>query len=63
MGQFEGEPLFHASLAPDEYRALLSVHGFAVIKMVMEDPECAGHTVWLAKKTKCRERFYAIRRD
>lgn len=50
MGQFEGEPLFHASLAPDEYRALLSAHGFEVIDMVMEDPQCAGHTVWLAKK-------------
>ena len=50
MGQFEGEPLFHASLAPDEYRALLSAHGFAVVEMVMEDPHCAGHTVWLAQK-------------
>ena len=50
MGQFEGEPLFHASLAPDEYRALLSAHGFAVVGMVMEDPHCAGHTVWLAQK-------------
>lgn len=50
MGQFEGEPLFHASLAPDEYRALLSAHGFAVVEMVMEDPHCAGHTIWLAQK-------------
>lgn len=50
MGQFEGEPLFHASLASDAYCALLSAHGFAVIEMVMEDPECTGHTVWLAKK-------------
>lgn len=23
----------------------------ALIKMVMEDPECAGHTSWLAKKS------------
>lgn len=50
MGQFEGEPLFHASLAPDEYRALLSAHGFAVVEMVMEDPHCTGHTIWLAQK-------------
>lgn len=48
MGQFEGEPLFHASLAPDEYRVLLSAHGFVVVEMVMEDPHCAGHTIWLA---------------
>ena len=50
MGEFEGEPLFHASLAPDEYRALLSAHGFTVVEMVMEDPHCAGHTIWLAQK-------------
>lgn len=50
MGQFEGEPLFHASLAPDEYRALLAEQGFTVIEMVKEDPHCAGHTIWLAKK-------------
>lgn len=50
MGEFEGETLFHASLAPDEYRALLAEHGFAVLEMKMEDPECTGHTIWLAKR-------------
>lgn len=50
MGEFEGEPLFHASLAPDEYRLLLAENGFAVLEMKMEDPECGGHTVWLAKR-------------
>ncbi|KAA9001397.1 methyltransferase domain-containing protein [Affinibrenneria salicis] len=50
MGQFEGEPLFHASLAPEEYRVLLDASGFEVIDMVMEDPQCSGHTVWLAKR-------------
>ncbi|WP_194205170.1 class I SAM-dependent methyltransferase [Superficieibacter sp. 1612_C1] len=24
--------------------------GFTVIEMVKEDPHCAGHTIWLAKK-------------
>ncbi|WP_413727205.1 class I SAM-dependent DNA methyltransferase [Sodalis sp. RH19] len=50
MGQFEGEPLFHASLAPEEYRALLDAHGYDVIDMVPEDPHCSGHTVWLAAR-------------
>lgn len=50
MGEFEGEPLFHASLAPEAYRELLAEHGFAVLEMKMEDPECGGHTVWLAKR-------------
>lgn len=50
MGQFENEPLFHASLAPEEYRALLDEHGFEVLTCKLEDPDCAGHSVWLAKK-------------
>lgn len=50
IGQFEGEALFHASLAPQEYRALLGEIGFEVIDMVKEDPQCTGHTVWLAKR-------------
>lgn len=51
MGQFEGEPLFHASLAPEEYRARLAEIGFTVLEMKTEDPDCAGHTIWLAKAT------------
>lgn len=49
IGEFEGEPLYHASLDPSEYRALLEQHGFEVIDHVVEDPECRGHTVWLAQ--------------
>ena len=49
MGTFEGEPLYHASLDPDEYRALLAAHGFAVVSYVPEDPACGAHSVWLAQ--------------
>jgi cyclopropane fatty-acyl-phospholipid synthase-like methyltransferase len=49
IGSFEGESLYHASLAPDEYRALLERHGFAVRCHIAEDPDCDLHTVWLAK--------------
>ncbi len=49
IGSYGGEPLYHASLAPDEYRCLLATHGFTVIDHVVEDPICAGRTVWLAK--------------
>lgn len=49
VGSFEGEPLYHASLDPAEYRALLRENGFAVIEHVVEDPDCGGHTVWLAR--------------
>jgi hypothetical protein len=50
MGEFEGEPLYHASLAPDAYRQLLAENGFAVIEVKFEDPECGGHTVWLCQR-------------
>ncbi|HCM62425.1 MAG TPA: SAM-dependent methyltransferase [Morganella sp. (in: Bacteria)] len=50
IGKFAGKPLFHASLAPEEYRELLDKNKFNVIEMVSEDPACQGHTIWLAKK-------------
>lgn len=50
IGDMFGDALYHASLAPEEYKALLHEYGFELIKMVAEDVECAGHTVWLAQK-------------
>jgi SAM-dependent methyltransferase len=48
-GSFGGEPLYHASLDPDEYRSLLDRNGFRVVAHVVEDPDCGGHTIWLAQ--------------
>jgi SAM-dependent methyltransferase len=50
IGRYHGEPLYHASLAPGEYRALLARHGFALVAHVANDPACGGHTVWLARR-------------
>jgi SAM-dependent methyltransferase len=50
IGTFEGEPLYHASLGSEEYRALLDANGFDVVRHVAEDPACNGHTVWLAQR-------------
>jgi len=50
MGRCRGEPLYHASLAEEEYRALLAANGFATVVHVAEDPECGRHTVWLARR-------------
>ncbi|MFC3613115.1 class I SAM-dependent methyltransferase [Lutimaribacter marinistellae] len=50
IGSFEGEPLYHASLGPEEYRALLRDHGFETVAHVVEDPDCGGHTIWLAQR-------------
>ena len=49
MGIYHGEPLYHASLEPQEYRALLDENGFEVVRYVAEDASCGGHTIWLAK--------------
>lgn len=48
---FAGEPLYHASLAPEEYRALLDRHGFGVVRYVANDPHCGGRTVWLCRRS------------
>jgi len=44
-----GENLFHASLDTEEYKALLLQNGFEVLKHVIEDPDCGGATVWVAR--------------
>ena len=49
IGNFEGEPLYHASLNAAEYRSLLDQNGFRVVSHVVEDADCGGHTVWLAQ--------------
>ena len=50
IGSLEGEPLYHASLAPEEYRSLLAESGFAVLEHAAEDESCGGHTIWLARR-------------
>lgn len=49
IGELYGERLYHASLASDEYRALLAANGFEVRTHTVEDPECGRHTVWMAQ--------------
>jgi len=49
IGKFHNEPLYHASLDSAEYRALLDANGFEVVAHVVEDPDCGGHTIWLAQ--------------
>lgn len=51
MGRMWDRPVYHASLDPAEYRALLAQNGFRVLRHVAEDRECCGFTVWLA----CRD--------
>ncbi|QYA08639.1 class I SAM-dependent methyltransferase [Agrobacterium larrymoorei] len=50
IGTLKGEPLYHASLDPDEYRLLLKRNGFEAVAHVVEDADCGGRTVWLARR-------------
>lgn len=49
IGELYGRELYHASLSTAEYRRLLASHGFEVLSHTVEDPDCGGHTVWLAE--------------
>ena len=50
IGRLHGEALYHASLAPTEYRSLFGSFGFEPVAEKMEDPDCGGHSVWLARR-------------
>lgn len=49
IGDWEGEPLFHASLSQEEYKSLLHEGGFDHIETKARDPDTWGATVWLAQ--------------
>ena len=51
IGEWRGEPLYHGSLDPGEYRRLLAGNCFAVVEHKVHDPECGDATVWLARRT------------
>lgn len=50
MGCQFGEELYHASLAPAEYRALFAEHGLLEVAFAPEDVMTGGRSVWLARK-------------
>lgn len=45
-----GDTLYHASLDPQEYTRLLERYGYGVVLHRVEDPDCGGHTVWVAQR-------------
>jgi predicted TPR repeat methyltransferase len=50
IGEFGGDPLYHASLSPLEYEALLRRSGFEVILHKANDPAAGGRTAWLCRR-------------
>jgi len=51
---FKDESLYHASLAPAEYRALLDASGFEVTCHVANDTRSGGRTAWLCRRKRQR---------
>jgi SAM-dependent methyltransferase len=47
IGNYRGDPLYHASLDLTEYEALIAESGFQVINHAVNDPQAGGRTVWL----------------
>ncbi|NNU80005.1 class I SAM-dependent methyltransferase [Halovulum dunhuangense] len=54
IGTVGGEPVCHSSLSPEEYRAQLAANGLRVLAFRPEDPDCGGHSVWLAEAESTR---------
>lgn len=55
LGDYQGEPLYHASLDPEEYQQLLDLSGFALLEHTVEDSTAGGRTVWLAQSRRRSE--------
>lgn len=51
LGRFCGQPLYHASLAFEEYRVILAGGGFQIIAHAIDDQSCGGATVYLARRS------------
>ena len=49
VGSYRGDPLYHASLDPLEYEALLAGIGFELIEHSIDDPAKGGRIFWLAQ--------------
>lgn len=51
IGTWQGAPLYHASLDPEEYETLLAEHGFTLVERRLRDPDCGHISVWLARRS------------
>jgi SAM-dependent methyltransferase len=52
VGSYRGDPLYHASLDPSEYEALLAGVGFELIEHSINDPVKGGRIFWLARAVR-----------
>ena len=49
-GTVEGDEVYHSSLAPSEYKAILNTVGFENVEIELEDERCGFHSLLLAKR-------------
>jgi SAM-dependent methyltransferase len=49
IGEWQGEPLYHASLSPEEYRRLLDKEGYEVLSFEPGMPVGEGPSVWITQ--------------
>ncbi|MBD5633750.1 MAG: class I SAM-dependent methyltransferase [Candidatus Eremiobacteraeota bacterium] len=52
VGSYRGDPLYHASLAPEEYEAALRGVGFEIVAHVAKDRDAGGRTAWIARSVR-----------
>jgi SAM-dependent methyltransferase len=52
VGEYRGDPLYHASLSPAEYEALTARFGFHVLQHVPNDAQAGGRTAWLCQRNE-----------
>jgi SAM-dependent methyltransferase len=50
VGEYKGDPLYHASLSPTEYEALIARFGFRVLEHATNDMQAGGRTAWLCQR-------------
>jgi SAM-dependent methyltransferase len=62
VGEYRGDPLYHASLSPAEYEALLARFGFRVLQHAANDTEAGGRTVWLCQSNECSDVAFGTQR-
>jgi len=52
LGRVGDDPIYHASLAPAEYTAILRDLGLAVLRFTPDDPQCDFQSVLLARRVE-----------
>ena len=50
IGQWRGEPLYHASLSLQDYEDLLDTNRLSLLVRAESDADCGGATIWLARR-------------